>query len=122
MQKDYFSIAHRGFRAISWIFGLALVWGILAFLEQGPTPVVLLFVGQFALEFALCFIATKKFKNKSRKAIVWGYAALLAMLVFGALAFSASPASAVGIISIAIFVYLLFITIKAQGQAKTLPQ
>ena len=86
MQKDYWNIAKRNFRAMGIVSILFVIIFALGIIDQtNPASVrnsLLLIEGFFVLTVILFFVISTLFKKHSPKAIVVGYSYLAVVLVF----------------------------------------
>ena len=122
MKKDYYNIAYRGFRAVSWIWILFLVFGLLGLIGQSygrtPSAGVRVWVLQAMAQLVLSLISARLLKKRESLAIWAAYATLGVNLILSIILFSIVPKTLVGIVSIIIFVYLLVAVVGAQKQLK----
>ena len=121
--KDYFFTAYRNFRALAWLDFLFFIFGVIEFISESygrtPSPAIIIWMVQTGIMFALLLIASRLFKKKSNSAVTMGYTTLAIIFMLNILVFYLSPVITVtGLLSIVIFIYLLYIVFKAQKQAK----
>ena len=118
--KDYFDTAYRGFRAISWLWSLLFIIGIMWFGSEclGRTPSLesTIWVVQSGTGLVLSLTTSQLFKNKSHSAIKMGYITLAVIIGLSTLLYFISPLSFVGALHIAILGFLFSLVFKAQKQ------
>ena len=123
MPTDYFSSAHRGFKATAWLLLLLLLFSAFTFISESygrtPSTATTILVLQVLIEFILCATTARLFKKKSSAAILTGYITLFTIVACSVFFYGVALKSVVGVILAAALLYLFVILFKAGKQDHT---